>query len=331
VKINASIPHQPIPRSGPPSSDAQPGISTFPAAFTENPVNRAQKQVSRVFAISDIHVDYKENMSWIRALSSTDYLNDAIIVGGDVSSDLDRLQRTIECLKERFSEVFFVPGNHELWIGRCESRNSMTKFSRILSLCASMGVHTNPTRVGKATGDGVWIIPLFSWYQKPEEGNQSLFMKKRGEDPEFNKWADDHLIRWTQQKEGVSIAESFLAMNESNLQRHYDAPVISFSHFLPRRELMYCPPSNSNAGVERKIVSDPNPSFNFSRVAGCSGLEEQIRRLGSVIHIYGHQHRNRDRQFEGIRYISHCLGYPQERESGEVSGMEQGPLQIWPG
>ena len=74
---------------------------------------------------------------------------------------------------------------------------------------------------------------------------------------------------------------------------------------------------------------DPNPSFNFSRVAGSAGLERQIRRLGSVIHVYGHQHYNRHRIIDGIRYISHCLGYPQERANGQIAGVEDSPKMIW--
>jgi hypothetical protein len=97
-------------------------------------------------------------------------------------------------------------------------------------------------------------------------------------------------------------------MNEDRVNRAYAAPVISFSHFLPRRELMFSPRPHGE--------SDPHPEFNFSRVAGCSGIDDQIRRLGSRVHVYGHQHRNRDVTLEGVRYVSHCRGYPLERARG---------------
>jgi len=76
-------------------------------------------------------------------------------------------------------------------------------------------------------------------------------------------------------------------------------------------------------------VRDTNPSFNFSRVAGSAGLEEQIRRLGSSVHVYGHQHRNRHRLIDGVLYVSHCLGYPRERERGQIRGLGDGPKMIW--
>jgi hypothetical protein len=72
---------------------------------------------------------------------------------------------------------------------------------------------------------------------------------------------------------------------------------------------------------------DAYPRFNFSRVAGSSGIETQIRRLGSTAHVYGHQHRNRDRVVDGVRYVSHCLGYPSERRRG--TSIIEGPLTVW--
>ena len=36
----------------------------------------------RIYALSDLHVDQKENMQWIEQISSSDYLNDTIIVAG---------------------------------------------------------------------------------------------------------------------------------------------------------------------------------------------------------------------------------------------------------
>ena len=67
---------------------------------------------------------------------------------------------------------------------------------------------------------------------------------------------------------------------------------------------------------------DPHPYFNFSRVAGDQRIENQIRRLKSGIHVYGHQHRNRDRTIAGVRYVSHCLGNKSERKFLTSEGMK---------
>jgi len=120
--------------------------------------------------------------------------------------------------------------------------------------------------------------------------------------------------------------------------------VISFSHFLGRTELvMECATermrrlqlSGKTSGcTDAEPVDvgeknhDPNVWFNFSRVAGCTLIEAQLRRLGSVCHVHGHQHRQRDRVIDGVRYVSHCLAYPNERAQGLcVAGAL--PKEIW--
>ncbi len=37
----------------------------------------------RVFCTSDVHIDYAPNMEWVRNLSNTEYIHDALIVAGD--------------------------------------------------------------------------------------------------------------------------------------------------------------------------------------------------------------------------------------------------------
>lgn len=71
----------------------------------------AAYQMSRVFAISDLHVDILENLEWVKSLSETTYKQDVIIVAGDVTDDMTLLKYTLQNLKEKFSDVCYVPGN----------------------------------------------------------------------------------------------------------------------------------------------------------------------------------------------------------------------------
>ena len=47
--------------------------------------------VMKVYTVSDLHVDYPENMDWILSLNSTAYLEDILVLAGDVSNDLEDL------------------------------------------------------------------------------------------------------------------------------------------------------------------------------------------------------------------------------------------------
>jgi hypothetical protein len=281
----------------------------------------------RVFAISDIHADYRENRRWVHDLSMLDFARDALIVAGDISHDRGVLDEVLKALVERFSTVFFVPGNHDLWLRDGTSSDSLAKLHDLFAACAAHGVLTTPRRLG-APGDldPVWVVPLFSWYDRPEDAGASLYLPKVGEDPTLSMWADSWEVQWP--KGGVPRpALRFLDMNEARVDEVRLGPVITFSHFLPRPELMY-PTAAELVDLERPLV-DPVPAFNFSRVAGTLHLDDQLRRAGSLIHVYGHQHRNRRLFFDGVLYLSHCLGYPRERSTGRIRGVAAGLKLVW--
>ncbi len=281
----------------------------------------------RIYSISDVHIDFTENARWIKHISDKKYKQDALIFAGDAAHNLQALQNLLLQLKSKFKEIFFVPGNHDLWIQNSDWSDSVEKFEALTIWCNQKGIHTVPRTLGFGTKYPVQIVPLFSWYSGAQEDADSLYVEKPGEDPENRMWSDNYYIRWPQSKTGFNPSAYFAALNRKAIKEKSDLSIISFSHFLPRREMMF---GDSLKPDPEKIKKyDRHPEFNFSRVAGSYLIEKQIRELKSVIHIYGHQHINRDRVLDGIRYVSHCLGYPNERERGMVKGIEQGLKSVW--
>ena len=98
-------------------------------------------RANRLLAVSDLHVDYARNRQWVEHLGSGDYSDAALIVAGDVSHRLDRVESTLASLAATFAAVFFVPGNHDLWTGE-ESRDSLHKLEQLESICRAVGVLT---------------------------------------------------------------------------------------------------------------------------------------------------------------------------------------------
>lgn len=88
----------------------------------------------RIYTISDLHVDQKANMEWVENLSDNNYSWDTLIVAGDITHDIRKLFHTLRILREKFREVYFCPGSHELWIvGEDDKKkygisNSIEKF-----------------------------------------------------------------------------------------------------------------------------------------------------------------------------------------------------------
>lgn len=238
----------------------------------------------RVFAISDLHTDFKENMLIVERLPDDTFNEDALIVAGDVADRLEVIEYTLAVLRSKFRQVCYVPGNHELWV-RDGAYDSIEKLRRVLETCRRIDVETRPVRI-----DGLWIVPLLSWYDAAFDGEDDRDAE------ELEGWADFHFCKWPA---GVlDVCQHFLDMNEAHINCP-DGPVISFSHFLPRRDLL--PP-------REKLRFK-----NLPKVSGCAPLDGQIRRLKSTIHVFGHSHIKTDRVIDGVRYVNNALLYPRER------------------
>ena len=232
----------------------------------------------RIFAISDLHADFRENRALLDRIPSGPYREDALIVAGDIADRLAVVEETLGFLRAKFRELFFVPGNHELWV-RGETRDSVEKFHAVLELCDRLDVRTRPAKTS-----GRWVVPLFSWY------HESFDRDDQGQRDQLDAWSDFYFCRWP--AEVGRPDEYFAAMNSRSI-RAYDAPVITFSHFVPRPELV---PDVRWLGFK-----------GLPKVAGSERIEEQIRLVGATTHVYGHSHILEDRTIEGVRYVQNWL------------------------
>jgi len=238
----------------------------------------------RVFAVSDLHVDYESNAQWAKNLSRQDYNNDVLILAGDLSDLLDQIGENLDALVMRFKKVLYVPGNHEMWIIRSPGfSNSVAKFLEVCRVVRQSGASMESMHT-----DVLTIVPLLGWYDY-----------SFGEpcDELRDAWMDFHACRWPKQMNERQATSFFAAMNEP-LPRPRSTAVISFSHFLPRIDLIpdYVP---------------RNYRYLFP-VMGADILERQIRQLGASIHVYGHSHVNRRITLDGVTYVNNAFGYPSE-------------------
>jgi hypothetical protein len=284
-----------------------------------------------VWGISDIHIDYQENFDALLDIPIPTEKKDALIIAGDATDNIDRLEELLTAMKQRFRWVGFVPGNHELWIreknkSNTSFSNSIDKFDAIIAMCGRIDVFTKPQKVGVDTSQ-IWLVPLFSWYHGPEESSASLYAEKKcKQDKTREIWSDFFLTQWPEWKEGFT-ADYFLKLNKPHLEQEYSYPVLSFSHFLPLQELML--PSEQEQKASTLLHKDLTPEFNFSRVAGTTIIDEQLRKIDSKMHLYRHQHRNRYREVNGVTYVSHCMGYPKERKRGLIAEHCAQPKLLW--
>ncbi len=237
----------------------------------------------RVFAVSDIHVDYPENALWVEQLSNSDYQNDCLILAGDISDSMERIGACFEILKRKFAHILFIPGNHELWVRSDESISSIEKCKRVIKVAHSFGVVTTPTSI-----NNIYFLPVWGWYDF-SFGKPSEYI--------CNAWVDFRRCKWPESlNTEEKITQYFLAKN--TLPTRSDQVVVSFSHFLPRIDVM-----PSFIPAERRQIYP---------VLGSEKLDRWVRDSGSRLHVYGHSHVNRDVTIEGVRYINNAFAYPNE-------------------
>jgi predicted phosphodiesterase len=238
----------------------------------------------RVFAISDLHVDYAANAKWVADLSTSEYGNDIAIVAGDVSNSLRQLEWALKTMAARFKKVLFVPGNHELWvIGDDRGKTSLAKFEQVRAVAEQAGVSMQ-----RFCDNDLCIVPLLSWYDY-SFGQPSKEL--------LDSWMDYHACQWPTHFSAPDVAAYFEELNDTTEAVSHQH-VITFSHFLPRIDVMpeYIP--------YRKRIIYP--------VLGALRLDRQVRKLKPKIHIYGHSHMNRHVQIDGIAYVNNAFGYPYE-------------------
>lgn len=271
----------------------------------------------RVFALSDIHIDYSGNQAWIADLSRIDYQDDVLILAGDITDFLPKLEWCFQTLAACFRQVLFVPGNHDLWVMRDKVvPDSLQKFDLIRQIATDTGVAMQTWSHGSLT-----VVPLLGWYDYSFGVPGALLQEA---------WMDFRACNWPDGYDAAAITRHFVQLNlpnlvglpyqpsspnRANVFNQHDAGlfapsaiavpaappahmVISFSHFLPRIDVMphYIPP-------DKRMVYP---------VLGSSLIEAQVRAIAPQIHVYGHSHVNRRILIDGVEYINNAFGYPNE-------------------
>lgn len=240
----------------------------------------------RVFAVSDLHLDYASNREWLEHLSRDEYKHDTLILAGDMSDKLPLLAGGFKTLTDRFATVLYVPGNHDLWVSRDRMGDSLEKFAVVRETAIQHGVHVTPFRRG-----GLVIAPLLGWYDY-SFGEPDDFLK--------GAWVDYRACLWPDGYDEAAITRFFTERNPvaSSSEIAGASKVITFSHFLPRIDLM----PDRIPSRHRKIYP----------VLGTTILDTQLRQLGASMHVYGHSHVNRHITLDGVTYINNAFGYPAE-------------------
>jgi 3',5'-cyclic AMP phosphodiesterase CpdA len=257
----------------------------------------------RLLAVSDLHVRYPENRAFTETLRPTSD-GDWLIVAGDVGERFDDIMWTLKLMRERFAEVIWVPGNHDLWThkqGDSELRGE-ARYQRLVQLCRELGVHTpeDPYLVWRGDGGPATVVPLFLLYDytflpagttTSEEGLEAAY--KAGV-----VCTDEHLLHPDPYPTRAAWCAARVAESERRLAGiDPELPTVLINHWpltrLPTEVLRY-PEFALWCGTER--TADWHVRYRATTV------------------VYGHLHIPRVIMEDGVRFVEASLGYPREQK-----------------
>jgi 3',5'-cyclic AMP phosphodiesterase CpdA len=270
----------------------------------------------KLYAISDLHLDYAINRAALQALPP--HPEDWLILGGDLGHTTDDLQFALQVLSQRFQRLFWVPGNHDLWTlpkDRSGLRGE-AKYQCLVALCRDYGVSTpeDPYVRWSGTGEACLICPLFLLYDysfRPAHVPQEQAVEWAAESGVL--CMDELLLHPAPYASKADWCSSRYAYTERRLlEVATQGPLVLINHF-PLREDM---------ARLRRIP-------RFTIWCGTRRTTDWHVRFPVTVAVSGHLHIRSTTYRDGVRFEEVSLGYPRDWQ--QEQGMAPYLREILPG
>ncbi|KAI1104493.1 Metallo-dependent phosphatase [Jackrogersella minutella] len=278
----------------------------------------------KLYAIGDLHLSYEYNRKALEELSP--HPDDGLILCGDVGESAEHLELAFAAGKRNFGEVWWCPGNHELYTMGSAPRPHLkgeAKYQRCVEIARGHGVHTPEDEFVLWEGEGgpAIVAPTFTLYDysfRPDGVSREGALKWAEEldtvaTDEFLLHPDPHPSRdeWCR----VLVAKFESKMEEARA-RHPGAAVVIANHWPLREDLVFIP----------KVP-------RFSLWCGTKLTQDWHTRFGAKVVVSGHLHVPRTDWKAGVRFEECSLGYPRQWEDVRTVGKNINHLlrEILPG
>lgn len=252
-------------------------------------------------AVSDLHTSHRENQELVDRLhpGSPD---DWLIVCGDVDDTVGGIKRTLGQLRERFANVIWVPGNHELWTAPRDpiKLRGVHRYEHLVQICRSLGVHTpeDPFPVWTGVGGPVRVAPLFVLYDytfhapgTSAKDDSLAYAYSTGV-----VCTDEQLLHPDPYPTRDEWCRARVAWSESRLAAEgSDLPFVLVNHWPLIRE-------------PTRVLRHPE----FAQWCGTVLTADWHIRFRTAAVVYGHLHIPRSTVYDGVPFEEVSLGYPRE-------------------
>jgi predicted phosphodiesterase len=258
--------------------------------------------IMKLFAISDLHLGHPTNREALAGIS--DRAEDWLILAGDVGETAAHLALAFELLGQRFAQLIWVPGNHELWsVEGPNAARGDARYREFVALARAHGVLTPEDPYPEWPGDetGCVIAPLFLLYDygfRPDHMPEDAVLAWAGEEDitcadEFYLHPDPFPSRQEWCRWRCETTERRLAAVPA------DRPTVLINHFPLRYDLVRL----------RRIP-------RFSPWCGTRATEDWHRRFRARVVVTGHLHVRGTEWRDGVRCEEVSLGYPRQWDRG---------------
>lgn len=255
----------------------------------------------QLYAISDLHLAYKENREALVAMPP--HPADWLIVAGDVGETEAHLKFALAILTQRFARVLWTPGNHDLWTipNQAPELRGEEKYGRLVEICREYHVLTPEDSyiAWPGAGTNYLLAPLFLLYDysfRPDHITAKGALAWAEE--EGIVCADEAVLHPDPYPTRSDWCAARVRYTEQRLQAVAGTPLILINHFPLRQDLAILP------RIPR-----------FSLWCGTRRTTDWHLRFAAQVVIFGHLHIPGTRWRDEVRFEEVSFGYPKQRKS----------------
>ncbi|OCT53531.1 ser/thr protein phosphatase family protein [Cladophialophora carrionii] len=278
--------------------------------------------MTKLYAIADLHLSYKHNRDALDELRP--HPEDSLIVCGDVGEKLEHLQDAFRITTKLFKQVFWVPGNHELYTlpGRGDRTDGHEddalnkelrgelKYEECVRVANEYGVITPEDEYVKWEGEGgpCIICPLFTLYDysfRPDDVSRAEALDWAMEENIVA--TDEALLHPDPYESRDQWCEELVAKAEERLgaTSRRGIPLVLVNHWPLREDTITIPT------IPR-----------FSLWCGTKKTEDWHTRYNAKVVVTGHLHVRRTDWRDGVRFEEVSLGYPRQWQMAKDRGLD---------
>jgi 3',5'-cyclic AMP phosphodiesterase CpdA len=266
----------------------------------------------KLFAISDLHLNHRENREIAEALQP-DGPDDWLAVAGDIGHRQEEIIAFLSRMRDRFAKVLFAPGNHDLWhVGEGE-RRGQDRYFHLVERCRAIDVLTpeDPYPLWPDPDGAIAVAPLFLLYD--------YTMRPEG----LTKDQALAAARVVCSDEILLPADPF-PNRESWCAARLDYTVGRLNALPPETRTVLISHWPLHPGPVGRLWHK-----EFSLWCGTRHTADWHRRYRAVCAVYGHLHIPLTEDYDGVRHEEVSLGYPRER-AARTRAIQYGLRRILP-